>query len=123
MFNQILNLKQLSSDIEKYNKQVAKNLSNDKFKNITDDEWNILIEHKGTAIWEVLQKIQDEIYSHYVVQLLSKLQEATQHTIKVDASIYGGLLEGIYESNIRTLFQEGRKRKENRERKNSGNKT
>lgn len=108
-------------DPQRLNEAIAHNLNTTMFKNITDDEWNIIIEHEKTAIGLVLQKIQDEIYNYFALDLLQRLHFSTKTNKDVDATIYGGLLEGIYNASYRTLCQEGHKRKEDRERKNPGN--
>lgn len=109
-------------DPKKLNEAIAHNLNTTMFKNITDDEWDILIEHKGTVIGSVLQKIQDEIYNYFAVDLLQKLHLATKANKKVDAEIYGGLLEGIYNASFRTLCEEGGRRQENKKRKDNRSK-
>lgn len=114
----------LNQDIRKIlnpqqlNQAIAHNLNTTMFKNITDDEWDVILEHKGTMIAIILQKIQDEIYNYFAVDLLQKLHLSTKANKKVDAEIYGGLLEGIYNASYRTLYEEGRKRQENRQKEN-----
>lgn len=105
-------------DPQRLNEAIAHNLNTTMFKNITDDEWNVILEHKGTMVAIILQKIQDEIYSYFALDLLQKLHLSSKANKDVDASIYGGLLEGVYNASYRTICEEARKRQENRERKN-----
>ncbi len=105
-------------DPQRLNQAIAHNLNTTMFKNITDDEWDVILEHRGTVIATVLQKIQDEIYNYFAVDLLQKLHLATKANKKVEAEIYGGVLEGVYNASYRVLCEEGRKRQGNRERKN-----
>lgn len=104
-------------DPAKLNEAIAHKLNSTMFRNITDEEWDLILEHRGTAIAIVLQKIQDEIYNYFAVDLLQKLHLSTKANKKVDAEIYGGLLEGIYNASYRTICEEGSKRKKDRERK------
>lgn len=117
----MIDFNRLRKEVGKRNEEIAKIVSNVMYKNITDGEWKIILEMKGSMFANILQKIQDEQYNYYVGKLISELQAATQHNRQVDASIYGGILEGLYESNYRTLYQEGLKRQRNRQEKDSRN--
>lgn len=109
-------------DFDRLNKQIAQNVTNLMYENITDEEWATLAENRNSPFYLLIEKIQDEIYNYYVSKLIGELQAATKVNKQVDASIYGGILEGIYESNIRTLCEEGCKRQENRTKENLRNK-
>jgi hypothetical protein len=117
MLNNAIDFKRLSQEIGKRNKQVAKIMSNDMFKSITDSEWATVLEAENDPVLGIVQKIQDCIYNYYVTKLISQLHEVVQANKNVDASIYGGILEGLYESNIKTIIQESCKRQKDRQEK------
>jgi len=107
----------------KNNDLTAKMIGNTMFKNVTDEEWDALVELTDSPLGIILQKIQYEIFSYYTEKMLNELRAATCANKSVDASIYGGLLEGIYESSLRTLSAEGRRRQQNREKESKRNNT
>ena len=115
MLSNAIDFRRLSQEISKRNKQVAKIMSNDMFKSITDSEWATVLEAENDPVLGIVQKIQDCIYNYYVTKLISQLHEVVQANKNVDASIYGGILEGLYESNIKTIIQESYKRQKDRQ--------
>jgi hypothetical protein len=115
----MIDFERLRREVGKKNEDIAKIVSNVMYKNVTDEEWQIILEAKGTMFANILQKIQDEQYNYYVSKLITELQAATKCNREVDASIYGGLLEGIYESSYRTIYEEGCKRQKIRQEKDS----
>lgn len=119
----MIDFSRLRKEVNQKNMDIAKIISNVMFKNTTDEDWQMLLEFEKSPFGLTLQMIQDEIYNYYVTKLIGELQASTQVNRQVDASIYGGILEGIHESSLRTLCEEGRRRRKNRERQESRNKT
>lgn len=76
---------------------------------------------KNSPLWNVLIKIQDEVYNHYVEKLVTDLQASTQMQRDINATVFAGLLEGIHEASLREIYKEGRRRRENRKADNKGN--
>lgn len=113
----MIDFNRLRKEVVNRNQDIAKIVSTVMFKNITDEDWRMLLEFEKSPFGIILQGIQDEIYNYYVGKLVSELQASTQMNRQVDASIYGGILEGINESSLRTLCEEGRRRRKNKEGK------
>ncbi|MFX0022187.1 MAG: hypothetical protein ACFE9S_07660 [Candidatus Hermodarchaeota archaeon] len=106
----MINFNRLRKEVNQRNAEIAKIVSNVMFKDVTDEDWQILLEFEKSPFGQTLQMIQDEIYNYYVGKLIGELQASTQVNRQVDASIYGGQLEGIRESSLRALCDEARKR-------------
>lgn len=114
MVNNLINFKHLREEVDKRNQQIAKMLNNDMFKDITEYEWDTLLEAKNGPILAIITKIQDCIYNHHVSELVGKLHISAYQNKDVDAGIYGGLLQGCYESHIENILNEGAKRQAKR---------
>jgi len=118
----MINFQKIFEQYGQSNDLTAKMIGGTMFKNITDEEWDTLVEMSHGPLGIVLQRIQDEIFSYYTEKLLNETRMAACANKNVDASIYGGLLEGIYESSLRTLCEEGRRRQQNRKKETGRNK-
>ena len=107
----MINFNKLRESVNNKNQEIAKIVSNVMFKNVEKEDWQLLLEFEKSPFGLILQIIQDEIYDYYVSKLIGELQASTQANRQVDASIYGGLLEGIREASLDNLCNEARKRK------------
>ena len=58
----------------------------------------------------ILNKIQNEIYNYYAKELTNRLRSATRSNIKVNADMYGGLLEGLHIGSFKNITAEAKKR-------------